>query len=132
MLGQREPGIYGSATLSDIEKMIQNEAEKEHIETAFFQSNSEGDIVSAIQAAQTEGVDGIILNAGAYTHYSIAIRDAIAAITVPVVEVHLSNVYAREDFRHISVISPVCKGVIAGFGPASYLLAMQAFIIKGS
>ncbi|MDR3226035.1 MAG: type II 3-dehydroquinate dehydratase [Clostridiales Family XIII bacterium] len=126
MLGEREPGVYGSDCIERINERLAGEAEALGIELAFFQSNIEGEIVTAIQQAGSG--DGVVLNAGAYTHYSIAIRDAIAAISVPVVEVHLSNVYAREDFRHVSVIGPVCKGSIAGFGPDSYLLALHSFL----
>ena len=124
MLGQREPEKYGSETLEDITKRIALEAEASGLQCVFYQSNGEGDLVTAIQQAASS--DGVILNAGAYTHYSIAIRDAIAAIPTPVVEVHMSNVYAREEFRHISVIAPVCIGSIAGFGADSYLLALHA------
>jgi 3-dehydroquinate dehydratase-2 len=125
MLGEREPGVYGAATLGEINEWLAGEAAKLGIETTFFQSNVEGEIVTAIQNAG--GADGIVLNAGAYTHYSIAIRDAVAAVAAPAIEVHLSNVYAREDFRHVSVIGPVCKGVISGFGRDSYLLALKSF-----
>jgi 3-dehydroquinate dehydratase-2 len=125
MLGEREPGVYGSGTLGEIDEWLAEEAAKLDLEISFFQSNVEGELVTAIQDAG--GADGIVLNAGAYTHYSIAIRDAVAAVAAPVVEVHLSNVYAREDFRHVSVIGPVCKGSIAGFGRDSYLLALKSF-----
>lgn len=126
MLGVREPGIYGSKTLADINLDIKNLAKNLGGECEFYQSNVEGEIVTEIQNAFN--FDGVILNAGAYTHYSIAIRDAIASINTPVIEVHLSNVHAREEFRHKSVISAVCKGVIAGFGPQSYLLALTALL----
>jgi 3-dehydroquinate dehydratase-2 len=126
MLGSREPEVYGAETLDDINARIATEAASLGVAPTFFQSNVEGEIVTAIQDAV--GFDGIVLNAGAYTHYSIAIRDAVAAVKAPVVEVHLSNVYAREDFRHVSVIGPVCFGSIAGFGARSYLLALRAFL----
>lgn len=122
LTGKREPGVYGSETLEDI-----NQAIAEHFkddECQFFQSNVEGEICTAIQSADC---DGIILNAGAYTHYSVAIRDAISAIKIPVIEVHMSNVYAREEFRHKSMLSAVCKGVVLGFGKNSYILAGESF-----
>lgn len=125
MLGMREPGIYGDVTLDTINDMLKSEGEKLGIETAFFASNIEGELVGAIQGAQARAA-GVIINAGAYTHYSYAIRDAIAAVKIPVVEVHLSNIDAREDFRRTSVISPVCRGSIAGFGPYSYILGLYA------
>ena len=124
LLGQREPDKYGSETLDSINRRVALAAEAAGAQCTFFQSNAEGDLVTAIQNAATS--DGVILNAGAYTHYSIAIRDAIAAIPAPVVEVHMSNVHAREAFRRTSVIAPVCQGSIAGFGAGSYLLALQA------
>jgi 3-dehydroquinate dehydratase-2 len=124
LLGTREPDKYGSETLDSINAHLARLAAELGAECEFFQDNSEGGLVSAVQrAAET---DGIILNAGAYTHYSIAIRDAIAAIRAPVVEVHISNVHAREEFRRVSVIAPVCRGVIAGFGAESYILALRA------
>ena len=122
LTGKREPGVYGSETLEDT-----NQAIAEHFkddECQFFQSNVEGEICTAIQNADC---DGIILNAGAYTHYSVAIRDAISAIKIPVIEVHMSNVYAREEFRHKSMLSAVCKGVVLGFGKNSYILAGESF-----
>ncbi|MEG0899652.1 MAG: type II 3-dehydroquinate dehydratase [Oscillospiraceae bacterium] len=125
MLGKREPTIYGTETLEDISKMLLKKTKTFDIELEFYQSNHEGDIVDKIQSYG--GIsDGIILNAAAYTHTSIAIRDAIAAINIPVVEVHLSNVNSREEFRKISYISSVCKGVISGFGANSYYLAVMA------
>jgi 3-dehydroquinate dehydratase-2 len=124
LLGTREPEKYGKETLDEINGRIGGEAAKLGAECRFFQSNSEGELVSAIQRAGAS--EGIILNAGAYTHYSIAIRDAIAAIPSPVVEVHISNVYSGEEFRRVSVIAPVCAGVIAGFGAYGYILALHA------
>ena len=126
LLGEREPDKYGRESLEKINDLVLKEAASLGAECEFFQSNSEGEIVSAIQRAGRS--DGIILNAGAYTHYSIAIRDAIAAVGAPVVETHISNVHAREEFRHVSVLAPVCKGVISGFGPASYILALHALV----
>ncbi len=125
MTGVREKGIYGDLTLDEINLEITNRFKNDICE--FFQSNIEGEICSQIQNAQSEGFDGIILNAGAFTHYSYAIRDAIASVSVPVIEVHMSNVHSREEFRHKSVISEVCKGVICGFGKNSYVLAAQSF-----
>lgn len=122
MTGEREKNVYGGQTLAEI-----NEEIKKHFsgdECEFFQSNIEGEICGKIQSAKC---DGIILNAGAYTHYSIAIRDAISSVKTPVVEVHMSNVHAREEFRHTSVLSAACKGVILGFGKNSYILAGESF-----
>lgn len=123
MTGVREKGVYGTQPLDEINLEISKHFKNDICE--FYQSNSEGDICTAIQEAS--GFDGIILNAGAYTHYSYAIRDAIASVSVPVVEVHMSNVHAREEFRHKSVLSEVCKGVICGFGKNSYILAAESF-----
>lgn len=125
MLGQREPRIYGSDTMMGINSSISERAENLDVAVEFFQSNGEGELITYIQECRGR-VDGIVLNAGAYTHYSIALRDAIAASEVPTVEVHISNVYKREPFRHNSVIAPVCLGVIGGFGKMSYLLALEA------
>ena len=125
LTGVREPGVYGTETLEDINRRIAAHAEKRGYACDFFQSNHEGELLDRLHAARTE-YDGVVLNAGAYTHYSIAIRDAIAAIRIPVVEVHLSNVHAREEFRHKSVIAPVCAGGIFGFGKQGYLLAVDA------
>ncbi|MCD8205468.1 MAG: 3-dehydroquinate dehydratase [Clostridia bacterium] len=125
MTGTREKSVYGEETLGEI-----NEEIKEHFkgdDCVFFQSNIEGEIVNAIEDAAADGADGIILNAGAFTHYSYAIRDAISSVDVPVAEVHMSNVYSREEFRHTSVLSPVCRGVVAGFGKKSYILAAESF-----
>ncbi|MBM3834854.1 MAG: type II 3-dehydroquinate dehydratase [Verrucomicrobia bacterium] len=127
LLGQREPGIYGSATLADIEKKVRDRAKKLKVEIEFRQSNWEGELVDWIQQAR-EGFDVVVLNAGAYTHTSIALRDAISATKVPTIEVHLSNVHAREEFRHKSFIAPVCVGQICGFGPNSYIVALEAAV----
>lgn len=126
LLGMREPGIYGSDSYESVCARIAERAEKLELEVSFGQSNSEGGLIDKLHAC-IGTMDGVILNAGAYTHYSYAIRDAIAAIKLPVIEVHLSNIHAREEFRHTSVIAPVCRGQIAGFGPVSYLLALEAF-----
>lgn len=122
MTGIREKGVYGKETLDEINKQIAAHFKGDECE--FFQSNSEGEICTAIQKAKA---DAIILNAGAFTHYSYAIRDAIASVNIPVVEVHMSNVHAREEFRHKSVLSEVCKGVVLGFGKNSYILAAESF-----
>ena len=125
MLGTREPTVYGSKSLMDINSNIQSYAQAMKLSCDFFQSNCEGEIIDKIHSVHTEYA-GCIINAGAYTHYSYAIRDAIACVDKPFIEVHMSNVHSREEFRHKSVISKVCKGVIAGFGANSYLLAISA------
>lgn len=128
MTGRREKGVYGTQTLREINDEITRYAEERGVTIKFFQNNVEGEICTAIQSAEGK-YDGIILNAGAFTHYSYAIRDAIASVSVPVVEVHMSNVHAREEFRRNSVLTPVCKGEILGFGKNSYLLALESFLI---
>jgi 3-dehydroquinate dehydratase II len=127
LLGTREPGVYGKMSLSDIEAAVKERAAKEGVEVEFRQSNSEGELVTWIQQAAGK-YSAIVLNAAAYTHTSVALRDAIGAVQIPVIEVHLSNVHAREDFRHRSLIAPVCKGQIIGFGPFGYLLALDAAV----
>jgi 3-dehydroquinate dehydratase-2 len=127
LLGTREPGIYGHHTLADIESMVRKRASQLGVEVAFRQSNIEGELVTEIQKAKGR-FDAIILNAAAYTHTSVAIRDAIGAVGIPTIEIHLSNVHAREEFRHHSLIAPVCRGVIAGFGAYSYLLGLEAAV----
>lgn len=128
LTGRREKGVYGSETLEKINKEIAAYAAKRGAETEFYQSNLEGELCTAIHEAEGK-FDGIILNAGAFTHYSYALRDAIAAVTVPVVEVHMSNVHAREEFRRNSVLTPVCRGEILGFGKNSYILALESFLL---
>lgn len=125
LLGQRQPEIYGRTTLADIEAKLRELAVEAGVTMDFRQSNHEGELVTWIQQAQ-EKFDVIVLNAAAYTHTSIALRDAISAVAVPTIEVHLSNIHAREEFRHRSLIAAVCKGQIAGFGEHSYVLALQA------
>lgn len=125
LLGQRQPEIYGRTTLADIEAKLRELAVEAGVTMDFRQSNHEGELVTWIQQAQ-EKFDVIVLNAAAYTHTSIALRDAISAGAVPTIEVHLSNIHAREEFRHRSLIAAVCKGQIAGFGEHSYVLALQA------
>jgi 3-dehydroquinate dehydratase II len=127
LLGQREPEIYGATTLADIEKLVRERATHFKAEIAFRQSNLEGELVNWIQEAKGK-FDVIVLNAAAYTHTSIALRDAIAAVGVPTIEIHLSNVHAREEFRHKSLIAPVCCGQIVGFGQKSYILAVEAAV----
>jgi len=129
LLGLREPEVYGSITLEEINQRLRAHAADKGIELRTFQSNHEGAIIEAIHQA-VGWADGLVINPGAYTHYSYAIRDAIAAVGLPAVEVHLSNVQAREDFRHLSVISPVCLGQIAGFGWHSYVLGLEALRVK--
>ncbi|WP_315266188.1 type II 3-dehydroquinate dehydratase, partial [Selenomonas noxia] len=125
LLGTREPEIYGTLTLADINERLRRRAESAGLDIEFLQSNHEGVLVDAIQAAHGN-VSYIILNAAAFTHYSIAIRDAITAAEVPVIEVHLSNIHQREEFRHTSVIAPVALGQITGLGTESYMAALEA------
>lgn len=126
MLGKREPGIYGGKTLADVEADCKAAGGELGLTIDFRQSNHEGDLVSWLHEAGEKSA-GVAINAGAYTHTSIALHDAIKAVSpLPVIEVHISNVHAREEFRHKSVIAPACKGVICGFGPHSYILALQA------
>lgn len=125
LLGEREPNIYGTETLGSINDELLEAGKKLGHEVSFFQSNSEGGLIDALHNARLE-FDGVVLNAGAYTHYSYAIHDAIAAIKIPVVEVHISNINGRDEFRKNSVIAPVCAGSIAGFGKNSYVLALHA------
>lgn len=127
LTGTREPGIYGSKTLADINQGLLDHAAGSKVELEFFQSNAEGELLDCMQRCR-ETVNGMILNAGAYTHYSYALRDCIASLGLPVVEVHMSNVAAREPFRHESVIAPVCVGQITGFGYLSYHMALEYFL----
>ena len=127
LLGKREPSIYGSVTFEDF--LIELRANYPDVEISYYQSNTEGELIDKIQETGFD-VDGIILNAGAYTHTSIALQDAIRAVTSPVVEVHISSVHARESFRHKSMIAAACKGVICGFGLKSYQLALEALTGK--
>ena len=128
LLGQREPEVYGRMTLADIEGTVRDHAKQLGVEIEFRQSNVEGELVTWIQKARGQ-FDTIVLNAAAYTHSSIALRDAIAGGGVPTIEIHLSNVHAREEFRHRSMIAPVCRGVISGFGAKSYILGLEAAVI---
>ena len=130
-LGKREPGIYGAETLEDIERKLEGLAVEQGVELAFFQSNVEGSLIDKIHEAEDIGLDGIVFNPGAFTHYSIALRDAVASIQVPVIEIHISNIHSREPFRQTSVIAPVCVGQLSGFGTDGYALAIQAFLLRG-
>ena len=130
LLGVREPSIYGNVTLPQIVDDLRQRALAQGVELMDFQSNSEGAIVDRIAEALADGTEGIIINPAAYTHTSVAIRDALAAVKIPAVEVHLSNVSSREDFRNRSLTAPVCRGVIAGFGAQGYRLALQALLEK--
>ena len=127
LLGKREPGVYGLQTLTEINNELEELAQKRDVELKIIQSNSEGGIVSFI-GDNADWADGIIINPAAYTHTSVAIRDAISAIGLPAVEVHISNIFRREEFRHFSYISPIAVGVICGFGGDGYLLALEAII----
>ena len=132
LLGQREPEIYGHTTLADIEAKVRQRAAELQVEIDFRQSNLEGELVGWIQQAKGK-FNVIVINAAAYTHTSIALRDAIAAAGVPTIEIHLSNVHAREEFRHKSLIAPVCVGQITGFGQKSYILGLEAAVdVKAS
>jgi 3-dehydroquinate dehydratase II len=133
LLGVREPEVYGTDTLTDIERRIREAVNGIDVELSFHQSNSEGEIIDLLHAARyQQHVDAVVINPGAYTHYSIAIRDAISAIAIPVIEVHLSNIHAREAFRQVSVVAAVCRGRIEGLGWYGYLAAVRALIESNS
>jgi 3-dehydroquinate dehydratase-2 len=125
LLGAREPGIYGTRTLAEIERDLSDVAQRHRAEVAFFQSNHEGALIDRVHAARTEGVDFIVINAGAFTHTSIALRDALAAVAIPFIEVHLSNVHAREAFRHRSYLADLAVGSVVGLGWAGYRFALE-------
>ncbi|NLO10194.1 MAG: type II 3-dehydroquinate dehydratase [Clostridiales bacterium] len=127
-LGIREKGVYGDRSYSDLIDLIEKKADELNIEVETFQSNGEGEIIDRLQRAYNEKVDGIVINPAAYTHYSYAIRDALASISIPKIEVHISNIHQREEFRHTSVTEPVCDGQISGHGFEGYLMAMEALI----
>lgn len=126
LLGVREPAVYGHVPLAQVDRAIRDHARRLGVRVECRQSNHEGQLIDWLQAAARAGFDGVVFNPGAFTHYSIALRDAVAAITLPVVEVHLSNIHAREEFRRHSVIATAARGQIAGFGPQSYLLGLDA------
>jgi 3-dehydroquinate dehydratase-2 len=128
LLGTREPAVYGRTTLPEVDRLIREHGRQRGLRVECRQSNLEGELIGWLQGAAREGFLGVVLNPGALTHYSIALRDAVAAITVPVVEVHLSNIHGREEFRRHSVIAAVARGQIAGFGPRSYLLGLDALL----
>tara|TARA_B100000965_G_scaffold356439_1_gene334437 strand:- start:603 stop:1040 length:438 start_codon:yes stop_codon:yes gene_type:complete len=127
LVGKREPSIYGSKTLEEIQKELLKFAGELDVKLKFFQSNSEGELIDCIQNS-AGSIDGILINAGAYTHSSIAIRDALLGVAIPYVEVHLSNIYSREEFRHQSFLSDRALGMVCGFGPLSYQLAFQGIV----
>lgn len=126
LLGARETDIYGKKTLEDINNMLKEQAASLGVGIEIFQSNHEGEIVQKIQDAKTNGISAILINPAAYTHTSVAIRDAISAVSIPTIEVHISNIYSREEFRKISLVSPVAVGVVSGFGYQSYLFGLKA------
>lgn len=128
MFGKRDPKTYGTATLADIDAQLAALGRELGVEVECFQTNFEGAMVERIHAAHTEGVDAIVINAGAWTHYSYGIRDALAILACPIVEVHMSNVHAREAFRHHSVLAEIAQGQIAGFGVDSYLLGLRTAV----
>ena len=126
--GIREVGVYGAETYASILDYIHGEAERLGCEVEFYQSNHEGDLIDALQKAHTDGLDGVVFNPGGYTHTSVALHDAIASITPPVIEVHFSNIQSREGYRHVSLTAPACRGQIAGLGKKGYVLAMEALM----
>jgi 3-dehydroquinate dehydratase-2 len=128
LLGTREPGVYGRVTLTEVDRLLRDRGRKLGVRVESRQSNHEGQLIDWLQAARKDGFLGVVFNPGAFTHYSIALRDAVAAIDVPVVEVHLSNIHAREDFRRHSVIAAASRGQISGFGSQSYLLGLDALL----
>lgn len=130
LLGEREREIYGTLSFEELIGLLKHEAKQRGVELEVFQSNHEGAIIDVIHGAKGK-YEGIIINPGAYTHYSIAIRDALKAVGIPAIEVHMSNIYAREEFRHRSVTAPVCWGQITGLGHLGYLLAIEAFVLRG-
>jgi 3-dehydroquinate dehydratase II len=125
LLGTREPKTYGRATLKDVEKLCRDAGKRHKIEIVFHQSNHEGELIDWIHEAGAKKAAGLVINPGGYTHSSVAIRDAVAAVDIPVIEVHISNIFAREDFRHFSHIAPVAKATLSGFGVTGYALAID-------
>lgn len=130
LLGTREPGVYGHTTLADIHGAMEAQARASGVQLESFQSNSEGELINRVQSAASEGVNFIIINPAAYTHTSVALRDALAAVAIPFIEVHLSNIYARESFRHHSYFSDLAVGVICGLGAEGYRLALTAALAR--
>jgi 3-dehydroquinate dehydratase-2 len=130
LLGTRERGVYGRVSLAQLDRTIRDFGRKRGLAVECRQSNHEGQLIDWLQGAAAEGFAGVVFNPGAFTHYSIALRDAVAGISLPVVEVHLSNVHGREEFRRHSVIAPVARGQISGFGPQSYLLGLEALAAR--
>jgi 3-dehydroquinate dehydratase-2 len=128
LLGTREPAVYGRVTLAEVDRLVRDRGRKLGVRVESRQSNHEGQLIDWLQSARRDGFFGVVFNPGAFTHYSIALRDAVAAIDVPVVEVHLSNIHAREEFRRHSVIAAAARGQISGFGPQSYLLGLDALL----
>ena len=128
LLGTREPSVYGRVTLAEVDRLLRERGRKLGMRVESRQSNHEGQLIDWLQAARKEGFLGVVLNPGAFTHYSIALRDAVTAIDLPVIEVHLSNIHAREDFRRHSVIAGAARGQISGFGPQSYVLGLDALL----
>ena len=128
MFGKRDPAQYGTITLKEIDQRLKKLGKELRATVTSYQTNIEGEMCQRIHAAHTDGTEAVLINAGAWTHYSSAIRDALAILKVPIVEVHMSNIHAREEFRHISVIAPIARGQIAGFGVDSYLLALRAAV----
>jgi 3-dehydroquinate dehydratase II len=126
MFGKRDPAQYGTITLDEINQQLQTLAKELGVELETFQTNFEGEICEKIHKAHLDKVDAVVINAGAWTHYSIALRDALAILKIPIIECHMSNIHAREEFRHVSHVSPLAKGIIAGFGVHSYLLSLRA------
>lgn len=131
LLGKRDKTVYGSDTIEDVNNMIYKKSDELDMKVNIFQSNSEGEIINRLHGGLKDGINGIIINPGGYTHYSIAIRDAIEVLDIPVIEVHLSNIFGREEFRQKSVTASVCTGQITGFGLYSYILALEALKLMG-
>jgi 3-dehydroquinate dehydratase II len=131
LLGTREPGVYGRTTLPEIDRLLREHGRHRGVRVECRQSNIEGELIGWLQTAERQGFAGVVLNPGAFTHYSFALRDAVSAIRIPVVEVHLSNIHGREEFRRYSVIAAVARGQIAGFGPQSYVLGLEALLALG-
>ncbi len=128
MFGKRDPAQYGTVTFEEINQRLRELAKELGVDLETFQTNHEGEFCEKIHQAHLEKVDAVVINAGAWTHYSIAVRDALAILKVPIVEVHMSNIHAREEFRHVSHVSPLARGIVAGFGVHSYLLGLRAAV----